>query len=365
MYIYICINILLCLMLLFDFLSSKKIKDVKQYKSIYFALFSIFIVFLILFVGLRTCGFDYELYMDRCGSIFNSTNWLTTSIEEGIEPGFGLLSYLLNYRMLLLILAVLTLSLLAYFLYKNSPYPFLSLFLYLPNLYIGAMGQTRQALAIVICLLAFTYITKSKKTFITLSLIAAMFHITALISFIVLLIPKKIKSAYLYTSYIIGAYIINIFGITFLINIISYFPSFLSTKLHFYLFIYDVSYEGARMGFDSATILRFFILFLGFWVKESYDKNNLYHLFYNIYFLGVLLYIACGFLPTFAVRLSYTFTILDMILLPMILYQSINIKKYIVILLISFIIINRQMPILSSTSKYYPEYVPYKYESIL
>jgi hypothetical protein len=152
-----------------------------------------FLVFLLIFfVGLRN-DIDNDFY--NYTEIFNQTQNISikqlldssTYLDSYIELGYRILNYILslvssNYHIIFLFSAFLSIFISGFVIFKLSPYPFVSLLLYLShNLLLRDMMQIRAGIACSLCFLALYFLIKNKKikSFFTV-LIGSTFHLVSI-----------------------------------------------------------------------------------------------------------------------------------------------------------------------------------------
>lgn len=187
------------------FLDSKK-KSIKTKTHI--CLFWVFI--LSLFWGLRwECGTDWEQFHDtyyQC-HFYNIFDFDRGNYEP-LEPGYVFINAIFNtfhlpYTIFLLFISFYILYLWMRFCVKYSEYPIISFIYFVISL--GIFFPTRQALAMAILTLAYKYIIyKSFYKFSLIVLIAASIHTSALLGFILYLLPMmKLSKSLIVCLYLI------------------------------------------------------------------------------------------------------------------------------------------------------------------
>ena len=212
MIVYICTYLLSLYSLSLDFRTSAKVK------------YSLYFILLLLLICIAT--------LKNEGTSPDTINYIN-SFERAIdlsqfseidnfyfEPGYVLLesiiSYLgFNYTVLFFIVACISISIYGFIFWKYSPYPFLSLFIFISIAYITQIVVIiRYGLATSIILLSLmNYIHAQYKRFIVLCIIASFFHYTSLtciLLFPFFLVKNKIK---------VIVFLIIIGGILILVNI--------------------------------------------------------------------------------------------------------------------------------------------------
>lgn len=325
----------------------------KMNPEVKFGILTLYTIFLILFVGFRDCGFDYDNYRYYY-NVLNSSFWQNNSSYLMVEKGYAFLNYIMpSFRMLYVLFAILSCTLLSRFLYKNSFYPMLSHFLLLGMLiYLYYMGQYRQGLAISIVLPAL--VCKNKIMKVLLILLATMVHNSAFIALISLFVPNHYIKGRYYVILLISALLINIGMTNIFTQYIGVFPEFMSKKLEYY----SKSEDGMRYGLNLAMLLRLMVFYIFYRYRFNIAKNENGVLLLNYYFLSMLIYLGLGFLPQLSGRGSIYFYISEVILIPIVLHCIPNLtKKAIVFVLFLMIGTYRQVSFFNSAEE---EFLPYK-----
>lgn len=331
---------------LLDIVLTRWIPWLKEY--LYFVL----VLFLFIIIAYRQCGFDYDNYIGIYRDL-HSPAWINNSSVWGIEWGYAILNYICtSFRQLLVVMAFITLSLYAIFIYKYSPLPFFSLFLLLGTyLYPGMMGQYRQSLAMGIVLIAVA-VRKNKLAFLSLLLLAILFHSSAILAMILLFVPEKLYSLKFYVSLLVLALIGNLIGKEILVGFMNSLPSIIQNKFEFYM----AAEEGMVFGFNLAMLLRIFVFGYLWKKRDMIEKYSYGNFFLNIYFLSLFFYLGLGFLPQLAGRGTMYFSAFEFILPCMVIAQ--DRKAYWGILAFFFISIYRQVSLLTGEGGI--EYLPYR-----
>lgn len=281
-------------------------------------LYVLFTAFLFFVVGFRNCGFDLDNYLYYYHYL-NSSGWRDNAAFFGVETGYAFLNYICcSYRQLLVVMAFSTIGLYSYFIYKNSPLPFFSLYLLLATfIYPFAMGQYRQALAIGIVLFASFYRDK-RIVFLCLLGVAYLFHISSLLAVVLIFIPNRIYKRKVYIILLAIALVSNLSLASLFSICVNVLPGFAAEKLEFYLGVE----RNTSYGLNLAMLLRVIIFWL-FWYKRYtvvQFKNGKY--FFNIYFLSLMVYLGFGFLPQLAGRGSIYFYFYELILAGMVISKE-------------------------------------------
>jgi hypothetical protein len=301
-----------------------------------------------LFIGLRENGYDYESY----SNIFDG---IKDGILLPIEPAFQLIcSFSNSYRELLLVMALLTIILHLSFIYKMSTLPFFSLFLIAGTYLLPTfMGQMRQGVAIGFIAWSFYFINDKKKFFVLL-IIASLFHTSALLAILFLIIPKTVKTSKYYLFTIILAIIGGVLLKPIILQLTGFFPEdiMMVDKVNFYS-----ETENYALGLNFAIIIKIVVLVLAFTQRNNITVKN-FPLMLNIYHFSILLYVLLGSIPQLGGRGSQYFSYFDVVLIPIIINASVGIRKAAILTIFYFLTILRIMQFFMDDFNYF-SYVPY------
>lgn len=287
-------------------------------------------------IGFRYCGYDYYTYNNVFDIIKRGDEVV------GIEFGFSkLCQFSGTFRQLLIVAAFLTVYLHSKFIYKLSEKPLFSLFLLSGTLLLPTfMGQIRQGLAMGFVAFAFYFlIDKRYHLYFLFVFLSILFHFSALISLLFLVIPNKIKSLKYYCITIL----LSLFAFQFLqpvfLRIISHFESvvYLDKLLEY------SNNDDKKIGFNSAIVIRIFVLFLGYYSRNLIESRYFSKML-NIYHYSIIIYLILGpIIPQFGGRGALYFAYFDLILIPAIMvafkgYKRILISSIFIILTFSRIL---------------------------
>jgi len=281
------------------------------------------IIFLILSinnkVGNRFLGISFFLLFILLGfrdvSVGTDTiNYLTifervvNSDYKGVEPGWIFLNNLtyylgLKFEFLLVLTALLTLAPVYYIIKRSSVNPMLSLFFYYTlYFYFDAFNITRQALAVVIVLVAMVQLINNKKIFfILIVLLASTFHLTALIALPLIFVDKIPDNMLIYLLGIPISLLIGVVGFEIFYKIAP------NTEYAHYAEAVDIDNLKAGKGFLLA--LNAFFVFVLLVIKEK-----------DIHFKMFFVYVLSQNLTTkvpYGYRLVLYFSIIQVLFLPL------------------------------------------------
>jgi len=350
MELYISIGISIFILALFDTIISNKYSGIKSIKRLLFVITSILAI---LFVGFREdCGFDYDSYFSLFMD-FDSENWFSNAIINGVEFGYAFLNYILgDFRYLLLFMAFTTITLMFSFIYKYSPLPFISLFLLLGVIfYPSFMGQYRQGLAISLVLWAFVIKEESKLKSLLIIILASTFHSTAFIGLLALFLPNKFYSIRIYLLILLVALVSNLTLKSFFLSISDLLPTQMSGKID--------DYENAEeliVGINLAMLIRIIVLAIFLFYKNKLSNFKYGPYLVNLYFLSIIIYLGFGFLSQISIRGSLYFYFIEFILAPMLIFKTVGLQRILLFTFFLGISIYRQISFFTEWSI---NYIPY------
>lgn len=348
MSIYIIISIVIGLFALIEIYSFLNKDDNHSIHSLMFALTT---VLAIIFVGFRECGFDYDSYYDIFQDL-NTPGWKENADIMLIEFGYAWINHILgNFRLVFVFMAFVTILLQFTFIYKYSPYPFLSLFLLLGAMfYPSLMGQYRQAFAIALVLWAFADRNNKVRFFFMLA-IAVFFHASSLLALIVLFLPERILKTKIYIVLLVIGLVLNFTIKSYVVSFSTLLPELMSEKVDIYTTVEDFS-----IGLNITMLLRIFIFLTFIHYKDKITEHPNGSLFINIYFVSLMFYLALGALPQLGGRGSVYFYYLEFILVPMLISNLRGIARPVWLLLFLALSVWRQIDFFSEWAD---DYIPY------
>lgn len=316
----------------------------------YFAVFILFI-----FAAFRGNGYDWASYENIYKNIHSGV------IQSGatfVEYGFLLLCYISpTYKVLIAMTAGLSIYLTLSGVYKFSCnyFPLLALILFCTTFLLPTyMGQIRQGIAIGLTTWAIyeNYINK-RKLAITLVILAAFFHVSALLALAIIFIPRKQYSIKMYFILLVTFFVIS----NFLMPIFSNLLQFRQFGIIQKLIVYAIT-ENEEFGLTSTIIIRILTFLLAVGLNRQREPAISYVC--NIYFYGIIIYLLFGFLPQLGGRGALYFVIYEMILVPFIVSKLKN--KFILFFLGYFLVLGlsayRWLSFFSSELNRF-SYIPY------
>lgn len=311
-----------------------------KYRKVSNSLLILFAIILSLVAGLRESDVanDYIVYMSF---------WNRRDIVGDVETSFVFIRDILKYQLLLqpiylfLIFAFVGVCTKFYAIGKLAPYPFLAILIYLGHYYIlHELTQIRIGVAAGFFLIALYYKTiENLYLTILFILLAFLFHYSAVVGLIILLINNK-NSKFFYFLIPIG-YIL--YFVNNKLNISIPIP-YVQQKLEAYQEMKKWGVGDEINVFNFVFLVRILILYYLFYkakIIENHYKNI--YIFLKIYAISLFTFLFLSDNPAFSFRIQEFLGIVEIILLPLIafVYNNKVFGKIIVILIaVAFISID-------------------------
>ena len=202
-----------------------------------------------------------------------------------------------------------------YIIFEKSKKPILSIFIFFSGCYFfHSLNAVRQYIAIVLVLLAYKYILEdSYKKFIMMLILAFFIHYSSIVCVVALLLKKKLLMKPIFMITLIM--LILIFSTQFS-DILNLFIS----KTYYKVYVnsvYDFS-DLNKSAFILNTII-YFLMYIVYKYKLKQDKRMIFYL--NIQGVS-LLCITMGSIMSLFMRISFYFSILQIISVPYIIYNN-------------------------------------------
>ncbi len=297
MFIYLFIIILSFLL---AFLNLDK-SMINSKKNVYYSsLFMSLILIVVAAVRYET-GYDFFLYRDSFESIPSLFEIFSKDLfsNSNFEWGYTIFSFfsksvLNSFQFLLFCFSVVNIFLLQRIVLRRSPYPLISIFIYICFFYFFMlMGQMRQGLSMVILYYSYQFIINNNfKKFLVTVLIASSFHISSLIFLpAYFIVRKRIRTSMLIIAFA-AIFLINDFLIEYLVDWVE--KMYLSNPSSFVLYrfyVYSVHYVGdfSPMAYYEKIVLAIIIIAL-YNNKRILKTIPDYHIISNIILLGIFIY---------------------------------------------------------------------------
>lgn len=283
-------------------LVSSLLKDINK------LLLYIFIFILFILLGFRgldvgTDTLNYEAYFDI----------IKSGVNLPVEIGWVFLNKAVlffggSFRIFLLIVSALTLIPIFYVIRRQSVNPLLSIFLfYTLYLYFYSFNISRQALAMSIVFFSYPFLHDVKRVkYLTLILLASLFHYTALIAFPLLFVSKLTVKKYQVFILIIFTVTVGLFMADFVFNSIS-----------------DIIYSNYKERVELGNLLGngMYLLVLNCFFLFIYFTCTPKDLYFKIFFTYILASNLLVRIP-YSNRVLMYLSIIQVLFLPYYLYQT-------------------------------------------
>lgn len=322
------------------FISKKKLKY----------LYLMCIIYLIIFAGFRDGigGYDvhnYAYYFQQVKPI-NEIVSLNDIINYRFEVLYTVINSIIktfttDYRIVLLVCSIVSITCISIFNYKYSYYPFFSLLYFLYKLFLyGNMVVVRQSIAIGIFLISIKYIKENKFIkYLIFNIFGACFHSSALILIPIFFIRNiNFKKIGLVKLSIISGVILLISGplLRFMSFILGYIlPQSIANKLYAYS---AYAYFTKTSLLNIVEILGIVILLSIFYKKDNGNNNEniiIKGTYFN--FIMVVSFIMFSFVARVNLYFSYFVMISISYIIKYIKNTNIKILVYIMFIFIFFI----------------------------
>lgn len=330
MYIYI---IMVIISLLFAYLAEKN--KMKKIFNVYK------ILSIIPFVVVSAIRFDVGTdYMYRYAPDFEMIR-LGGQVKN-LEIGFKIIIHICififnNYESLFAITTLITIPIIMNIIFKYSKKITLSIFLFFAGCYFfHSLNALRQYIAISIMLLAYKNILdNSYKKFIILFLLAFFIHYTSIVCIIAIFLRKKII-----TTPIVVAILVSI--ILVLANPLNELVDLLIANSYYSIYT-DSIYNTSDLN-NSALVLNIivYILLYSGAKKQKIEEVNKMTFFINMQGMA-LIFVTMGAITSLFFRIAFYFSILQIISIPYVLYNTVTTKEtkwkkiYLLIIILLFL----------------------------
>ena len=299
--------------------------------------FGLLLVFFLLTLtaGLRyETGVDWRIYSGFYSLIPPIDQIVTKTGRAGIfheiDLGYDVFTSTIKYcggsiQTVFFLVSVLSSFFLFKSLKKYTPYPLNSILVYYGLLYFMLdMSGLRQALALAIFLFSCQYIHERKfYRFFLLIVLATLFHWSSIVLLPLYFVCSRRLSLFTIVAFMIPALIIFFFSIRWLDAIITLIlPFFSNESLLTKGYIYTTTTEftgGWKLNlttiFNISLSLAILILLITY-RQELETRFKYFNLFFNLFFIQLVIYFSCSELPEIAERMKLFFVVANVILLP-------------------------------------------------
>lgn len=301
-------------------------------------------------------GYDFETYREY---FYRVQTFQDVLANEVLEPGYLALSYGFsqigfNYPTFVLFMALVSLGLLTYFLYKHFPYPTVAMTYYYARFYhLRDMAQVRSSLASIILLFSLTYIIEEKFwKFVLVIAVAMMFHAGSFVFIMVYPLHVLIKRLN-YQNIVI------LFALAIGVGMIIQFPGLYewAVPARYISYVVAPSRMGGPWYTNSVVLMQIIIFGAGAYFIKVNDENEekKIDVILKIYLLATLALIASNTLRVLGGRISTFLATVEILLVPYLIFnltknKAANLLGYIfftsAIFVLIFIISGRYIPYL-------------------
>jgi len=316
------VYILSFVFLILGLLAMLPLKINKLYKQIYV----IIGVVLFLIAGFRGAGVDrdYLTYVN----LYHNIGKLTIL---SVEPTFIIISDFVKYVLfnnvvfVFVIYAIMAISLKLYAIKQLSDFYFFSVLVYFSNFFIlQELTQIRVGIAAGILLLCIKPLyDRNLRKFLILSILAFLFHYSAIVVFPLWFFSKKSFQKIIYLSLISISYILYFLHFDF-VGLLKFIPiDILQVRIDKYIMAVNtglISKSNINV-FSSIQILRIFMLVLiTLNVDIIKEKNKYIYILLKVYVFALISLVLLSSVPPIAFRISDLLLITEIILIPNIIY---------------------------------------------
>lgn len=276
-------------------------------------------IFLSLFAGLRgeEVSRDYIPYLGSFKSVLNGDT--SAGILPLFEPGFVYI-VLFCYKFfennasiaVMLIFAIFSTSMKIYGIKKLSINPFLVVLLYFCNFYLfQEMTQIRNGMACSFFILAIIYYLKDQKLNTALFIVLAiLFHVSAVIYFLIFLLKKDALNKYVYTGLLVGSIVLGLVVIPLSSFLEGLDINIVSNKLTTYVEFAESGFFSETRFANKLTIFKLIITAYFLYYHIRYKVTDPYFtIFLKLNIISIFMYGLMIGVPSMAARLSELFGI--------------------------------------------------------
>lgn len=280
----------------------------------------VFIILTIMLIFRYGQGPDYVAYEHEYNTILLRDNLKSFILLKGDYLFWGmtvLLSYFsIPFEIFVGLIAFFSMRCLYKFIIKHSKYRAISLFIFYCLFYVYFDTLLRQAISLsIVIAYVFDYIVEKRYSkAILFTILASLFHQSALILVIGILLLKIKEFNYkIILPSSIVVVILSYFGVfETLINIL---PSFLKSRMIWYIYS-----QGNIMAFLNRLFIYIIVMFLIMLNKSTKSFTDKDRIFIKLYSLFLLIYSIFFKVNLVASRLDIYFRIIEIILIPNLLY---------------------------------------------
>lgn len=284
-------------------------------------IYGLLVFLMVLLAGFRPFGVD-EDSMNYLALYYNPDS-------EMVEPSFFYICHFASQvfnspRVLFVVYAMLSVCLKGVALVRLTRLWFLSLLVWTSHYYIMQdLTQIRVAVSTGFFLLAVYFLAEGKRWWYTLLIACAtLFHFSSVILFFLLFLSNKkltSRARLILVLMPVSAYVAYIMKID---PVIMLPIPYIQNKIEVYETMRDIGFAGDEINvFNIAILLKLVIFYFLIWKYEIIEAYYKYlPIMLKIYALSLTAFAGLAFLPVLSFRVSELLGVVDILLIPMILY---------------------------------------------
>lgn len=261
----------------------------KYRKAIYFAMM---IIIPSMFAALRYhVGTDYYIHETVFQNIIQNNE-----VEKHAEIGYIILNQIVaffngSYNVVLFLVSAISISCIsaAIYAFKDDINPTFALLCYFLLYYQMSLNYIRQLLAASIAIYALVLFIKNRKLLaISLVIIAASFHVTAILMLAIMLISSFLTNDK-YNKLKVVIYVLGVIALftypLYLSSVLDYVEIYIPQLTYFFNYL-EANYQGIGVGF-----IRYPLIFIICGLLFYRNSKNEFKLFYHVALLGFCLWL--------------------------------------------------------------------------
>jgi hypothetical protein len=206
---------------------------------------------------------------------------------------------------------------------RLTKYYSITLILYFCSFFLlHEMTQIRVGVASAILLLSIpSIVERDWKKFLAYLVVGTLFHYSFIVfSFCYFLNPKKLNVP-LYLGVLAGTYIAVLAGLNMTMIFGFIRLGFISDKIETYKMLLEQGIFGDILLLNPLLLLRYFVLAFMMWNSDLLQEKNIYSIILlKIYAFSIFFFIAFADLPVLAGRISQLLGIVEIVLIPFVVY---------------------------------------------
>ena len=280
----------------------------------------IFVLVITLCSAFRPEGVDKD-YLSYLGYFYDPTSGMALLTEPTFKLICGIARFLETPLFIFVVYAFLAIPLKAYSIAKISPFCYLSFLVWFTHLYIVQdLTQIRFAVASAVYLFSLPYLADGrKKLFLLLTLVAILFHYSALFLLPIVFVGNKPLSRKWIVVLLLLPFIFYICPVV-TADLLAVIPiPFIQEKILVYQEMQKYSDMFTEINiYNVMALCRLFTYYMLIW-KYSYIIEHYKYLpiILKIFCYSICLYAGLAFLPVFSVRAQELVGVIDFIAIPL------------------------------------------------